>query len=160
VKHASTQRHRWLVVWGIAAILAAIGATACGSNDDEEPSTPPEFDAPKIACGEMGGDDIDAEVVREVSVTVTDAERDLAPKGSQLCGTLNGLPIALGDPDGDGVFEWTPSKELDDHPCDGTFDVGGNRLVCDGGFELRVTARDADGNEAELVTEIDKNDAS
>lgn len=158
--HASTQRARGLVVGFVAAALLVIGATACGSSDEEEPSNPPEFESPTISCGEVEGDEIDGEVVQEVSVTVTDPERDLAPRGSQLCGSLNGLPIALGDPDGDGLFTWTPSKDLEDNPCDGAFDVEGNRLVCNGVFELRVTARDADGNEAELVTDIEKGGSS
>lgn len=144
----------------VVMALVAVGMVAGCSNGDSEESKPPEFGTPMITCKDVDGDDLDREVVRRVSVKVTDPDRDLTTQNGQLCGTLNGLPIALGDPDADRAFEWTPSKKLEDNPCDGDIDFGQNRLVCDGGFELRVTARDAAGNKTELDTTVQKGDSS
>lgn len=142
-----------------AVALAGTIVAACGSND-EPPPKPPAFDSPKIRCENVEEDDIDRPVVREVSVAVSDPDRDLITETGQLCGTLNGVPIALGDADADGRFTWEPSKQLDENPCDGGIDFEGQRFVCDGVFELRVTASDAEGNSTELETEIEKADSS
>lgn len=137
--------------------VVGLAASGCGSQDETKP---PEFESPSVTCEDVGDDDIDGPAVQQVSVGVSDPDRDLVTERGQLCGTLNGLPIALGDSDGDGTFTWEPSKELDDNPCGGDIDFGDQRFACNGVFEIQVTAEDASGNSEQLEIEIEKGDSS
>jgi len=139
-------------------VVAAAVAVGCGSSDDS--GSPPEFGATQISCENVEGDEVDRPVVREVGVEVSDPDRDLVTENGQICGTLDGLPIAMGDSDADGLFTWSPSEEVDGSPCGADIGFGEAPIACDGTFELRVTATDSSGNETELETEIEKGGGS
>ena len=112
--------------------MAAGLMAGCG---EAEPPTPPEFTNPKVTCEESGNPRIEEEVLTEVSVKITDPDRDLVVPEGGFEATLDALQIKLTDEDADQRFSWKPSSE-------------NNRLVCNGDFELIVTAADAEGNEA------------
>lgn len=118
------------VVAGTALVAAGLLA-GCGG---DEPPTPPEFQNPRVACEESGNPRIDEEVVTEISVKIVDPDRDLVVPEGGFEATLDGLQIALTDEDADQRFSWKPSTDT-------------NRLVCNGAFDLIVTAADAEGNE-------------
>ncbi len=140
----TSQRGAWRLAGLVSAVVIFGGGPGCGSNDEPEPSNPPQFDAPEISCEDS--QQVDGRVVGSVSVEVTDPERDLVIPEEGLEGTFDGVAIRLTDEDGDQRFEWTPSDE--------------QRFVCAGTHELIVQARDDDGNEARLDREIDKDGAS
>lgn len=103
-------------------------ALGCGDSDE---STPPAVSSPAIACDAApAGSFADGQVVREVSIKVSDADRDLVA----VKANLNGIELGqLTDDDGDSTFNWTPPSSLDPIRCQGT-------------FSLRVEALDAQDN--------------
>lgn len=122
----------------LAACLAYCLLTGCG---DSEESTPPDISSPAINCDAApAGGFADGQVVREVAISVTDADRDLVA----VAANLNGVELGqLTDDDGDSTFNWTPPPSLDPIRCAGT-------------FSLRVEALDAQDNRTVFEDTIEK----
>lgn len=126
-------------------ILASLFSVACGEEEPPPPSTPPELSAAQVTCGEVSAEmaakyDVDYPVIQEVSVQVTDAERDLV----SVSGNVNGYPITeLTDDDADLRFTWSPPNSLEP-------------MVCRGEIVLSFQATDFDNNVSELAEIIEK----
>ena len=123
-----------------------------GCEEEEEPpppSDPPVIAEPMIECGEVTDaqraatyEEYDLAVVREVSVMISDPQRDLLD--DSVRGELNGLPLeTLTDQDADLRYVWTAPVE-------------GAPIACAEEMVVRVVAEDLDGNRAELVEILKK----
>lgn len=125
---------------GVAALVAAI--VGCG--EEEDPPEPPQFAAPIIECADSQDPDVEGRIVSEVSIQITDPDRDLLTDGEDAPeGTFDSLPIVLTDEDADQRFSWQPS-EME------------NRIRCEREHHLVVHARDAEGNEETFDERITK----
>lgn len=123
-------------LWSMMAVLCLI---QIGCGDSEGPQAPEIGDA-IIECGPApAGVSMQDQVVTEVSVFVTDPDRDLI----SVSATLNGIPIEVTDDDATMWFSWQPDPQ--DTP-----------LRCQGSFSLNVIARDAEGHETTSVIIIEK----
>ena len=129
-------------LWVCVGAVCVLVVTACGEEEEPPPpSTPPTIEAPQVECGELGEEmsalyDLDYPVLQQVSVEVSDPERDLLD--ASLRGSVNGYPMTgFTDEDADLRYTWTPPEGLDP-------------MVCQGEVVLRFMARDLDGNVAEL----------
>lgn len=116
-----------LMVWVVGGLLLVAGG--CG----DEPSASPTVEDPQVACESV--DDMSYDAVSEVSVLVSDSDRDLTIPSEGLRGQLDGLDIRLNDPNADRRFTWSPPSGMNETP-----------LACTGTFTLKVTARDQAGN--------------
>jgi len=115
------------LVWIVGAMLLVAG----GCGDDSSAS--PTVEDPQIACESV--DDMDYDAVSEVSVLVSDSDRDLTIPSEGLPGQLDGLDIRMNDPNADQRFTWSPPSGMNETP-----------LACRGTFTLKVTASDQAGN--------------
>lgn len=158
----SSEFGRTVLVGTLSLVFLGLSVGACGGEEEEpepEPPKPPQFGSPSIECDNPEGDEFDKQVITKVSVRVFDEDRDLLTQEGALCGTLDGLPIALRDDDADRVFTWNPADQEEDNPCDGEIQIGEtNRMVCEGekAFRLKVTARDKAGNTTRLDEVVTK----
>ncbi len=114
-------------VWIIGLLLVVAGG--CG----DESSSSPTVEDPQIACESV--DDMSYDAVSEVSIAVSDADRDLQIPSEGLRGQLDGIDIRLKDPNADRRFTWSPPSGMGETP-----------FACTGTFTLEVTARDQAGN--------------
>ncbi len=124
--------------------------SACKEEEEPPPpSDPPEITAPEVTCGPATDahkaatyEDYALPVVQEVSVQISDPQRDLLD--ASVRGEINGFPLpSLTDDDADLRYVWTA-------PVDGA------PIACKGDMVLRFWAEDLDENKAELSEIIAK----
>ena len=118
----------------VLSTLAVSLSSACGDAPPE-----PELSGLRVDCAASSDPDVDGEVVEEVSVKVTDPNRDLIG----VSGTINGVAITLGDDDADQRFSWSPPDN-------------GQPMVCSGQLEVSVTAVDQAGHQASTFRIVEK----
>jgi hypothetical protein len=125
-----------LICLGCAALLAS----ACG--DEPQPPVHPEFSDLQIVCGsDEAAQGVEGPIFEEIRVKVTDPDRDLV----SVEGTLNGLQIALSDPDADLFYSWSPTPDPEAEP-----------MSCDGEFVVSLEATDAEGHTTEMYEIVPK----
>lgn len=113
------------------SILIIILAVCMGCEDEEKPKNPPEIGDARITCKEPRRQGEYPEV-DEVTVLITDVERDLVP--STIKGTINGLAMKdFIDPDADERYSWSPAVESEPP------------MVCHGEFTMLIEAADLGG---------------
>lgn len=136
-----TRQTRWVGIVTVVSLFSMVASVGCGSNEEE--STPPIVDQAQVECGMSKDAEVDREVVTKVSVRVTDPDRDLVTQDGAIKGTFNAIRIELTDPDADSRYSWEPGDDA-------------QRMICEGQFTLRLTARDQAGNETPYERDIDK----
>lgn len=109
-------------------LLTMLSSLGCG---EEATSAAPKISTPELQCGQAPTSSfVDGQVIRELSVMVEDADRDLV----SVKANLNGYDIeALTDDDADLRYNWTPEGSLDP-------------MLCKGQIAVRVEAVDSEGN--------------
>lgn len=111
-----------------AVFLTLLLSLGCS---EEPESAAPKISTPEIQCGDAPTSSfVDGQVIRELSVRVEDADRDLV----EVKANLNGYDIeTLTDDDADLSYNWTPEGGLDP-------------MLCKGQIAVRIEALDSEGN--------------
>lgn len=114
-----------------------------GCGEEEPPPNVPVISSPQVLC--EGGSTGEYPTVTEVSVVVTDDDRDLV--SSSVTGFINGLSMdSLADDDADDRFTWTPPVEFTPP------------LVCNAEFTIVIAASDAGGRTTEETLVVEGNE--
>lgn len=123
---------RWLAALGLVAGVMS----GCGQ---EPETTPPSISNVTINCGMAPTDSfVDVPVIREISASVEDPDRDLI----RVEGSVDGILIeAFTDDDADRTYNWTPPTSLDP-------------MRCDGQVTVRLKAIDQAGNVTDEVAKL------